>query len=397
MNKTTSIDKIFDVICGNSIAVAMFFSVFICSCHNVFAAGAAGRTVAGTIIASGNGATDGSSAKSERRTVKEQCIVGEYHNTITADARARRARRGIIIVGSGSNTRAMEPYGGSIEKALGYAATVNKYRSQFDGGINIYCMPIPNAVEYYCPDNARGWTGDERAAINGIFASLSDSVKAVDIYTTLGNHATEPIYSRTDHHWAPLGAYYAAEQFAGVAGVPFKPLSEYDEYRVRDYVGTMYRFSRDIAVKRAPEEFVYYVPRDVEYTTTYINYTLDRTRTVVTAEAEPCEGSFFRNYSDGSSGAYCTFMGGDTKTVAVRTSTRNGRRLMILKDSYGNALPGYLFGSFEEIHVVDCRYFTKNIIRYVDDNAITDILFANNLIHASMEKTHESYEKYLVQ
>jgi len=70
---------------------------------------------------------------------------------------------------------------------------------------------------------------------------------------------------------------------------------------------------------------------------------------------------------------------------------------MILKDSYCNALPGYLFGSFEEIHVVDCRYFTKNIIRYVDDNAITDILFANNLIHASMEKTHESYEKYLVQ
>ena len=132
----------------------MFFSVFICSCHNVFAAGAAGRTVAGTIIASGNGATDGSSAQTERSTVKEQCIVGEYHNTITADARARRARRGIIIVGSGSNTRAMEPYGGSIEKALGYAATVNKYRSQFDGGINIYCMPIPNAVGNNCPTMA---------------------------------------------------------------------------------------------------------------------------------------------------------------------------------------------------------------------------------------------------
>lgn len=326
-----------------------------------------------------------------------RCVVGEYHNTVTADARARRARRGIIIVGSGKNVRAMEPYGGSREKAAGYASTVNKYRSQFGGDINIYCMPIPNAVEYYCPDAARGWTGDGRAAINGIFANLSDSVKAVDVYTTLGNHASEPIYSRTDHHWAPLGAYYAAEQFAAVAGVPFKPLEEYDEHRIHDYVGTMYRFSRDIAVKRAPEDFVYYVPRDVEYTTTYINYTLDRTRTVVTSEAEPCEGDFFRSYSDGSSGAYCTFMGGDTKTVAVRTSTKNGRRLMILKDSYGNALPGYLFGSFEEIHVVDCRYFTKNIVRYVADNGITDILFANNLIHASMEKTCASYENYLVQ
>lgn len=325
------------------------------------------------------------------------CVVGEYNNTVTAGARARRARKGIIIVGTGHNTRAFEPYGGSIDKARGYADIANTYCSQFGSSVTVYCMPIPNAVAFYCPDAAEGWTGDERTVINTIFASLSDSVKAVDVYTTLGNHATEPIYSRTDHHWAPLGAYYAAEEFARVAGVPFKPLTDYDEYRIRNYVGTMYQFSRDIAVKRAPEEFVYYVPRDVDYTTTYINYTLDRTRTTVVAESEPCEGAFFRHYSDGSSGAYCTFMGGDTRTVSVRTSTKNGRRLMILKDSYGNALPGYLFSSFEEIHVVDCRYFTKNIVDYVSGNGITDILFANNLIHASMEKTREAYEKYLVQ
>lgn len=339
-------------------------------------------------------AADGMARKEE---MAESRTVAEYHNTVTAEASARKARKGIIIIGSGKNTRAVEPYSGSMDNALGYAGMVNRYDSLFGSRANIYCMIIPNAVEFYCPDAARGWTKEERPVINGIYGQLAESVKPVDVYTTLGKHAGEDIYSRTDHHWAPLGAYYAAQQFARVADVPFKPLDEYDEHVVRNYVGTMYRFSRDISVKRAPEEFVYYVPRDVDYTATYISYTLDATRRSVTSESEPHEGRFFLDYSDGSSGAYCTFMGGDTKTVTVRTSTKNGRRLMILKDSYGNALPGYLFGSFEEIHVVDCRYFTKNMADYVDANGITDILFANNLIHASMASITENYANYLVQ
>ena len=35
--------------------------------------------------------------------------------------------------------------------------------------------------------------------------------------------------------------------------------------------------------------------------------------------------------------------------------------------------------------------------KYVEDHKITDILFANNLIHASMAKTSQAYERYLTQ
>ena len=75
-------------------------------------------------------------------------------------------------------------------------------------------------------------------------------------------------------------------------------------------------------------------------------------------------------------------MGGDTKIAKVVTSTKNGRKVLILKDSFGNALPGYLFGSFEEVHVIDGRYFTKNMVDYVSENGITDIVFANNVFKA---------------
>lgn len=324
-------------------------------------------------------------------------IAAEYVNRVNAGDAVRKTRGNIVIAGSDSTVRAFELFKGRHEVGTQYAMTVNKYKQIFGDSINVYCMVIPNAVAYYCPDSARVWTDDEREAINNIYAGLSETVIPVDAYTTLGRHAGEPIYSRTDHHWAPLGAYYAAGEFARAAGVEFKSLQAYRPVTVRRYVGTMYTFSKDMAVKQAPEDFIYYVPDSIGYTTTYVNYTLDRARRNVIAETQPETGDFFRHYGDGSSGAYCTFMGGDTKTVKVETSAGTHRRLLIMKDSYGNALPGYLFHAFSQIHVVDCRYFTRNIIGYVRSNGITDILFANNLIHASMENTYKKYNMYLEQ
>lgn len=308
----------------------------------------------------------------------------------------RRTRSGIIIVGSGDSVRAFEPFRGTTDGGLGYADVVNRYKRTFGNEVNVYCMIIPTAVAFYCPEDARDWTKDQCAVVRSAYAHLSDSVKVVDLFDILSGHADEPIYSRTDHHWAPLGAYYAAQQFAALAGLPFADLSTYEEHVVHNYVGTMYRFSRDMAVKNAPEDFVYYVPTNVDYTTTYIRYQLGKKRQVV-REKEPEDGSFFYTFEDGSSSAYLTFMHGDLNTTKVKTSTRNGRRLLILKDSYGNALPAYLFHSFEEIHVVDCRYFKKNIVHYVQKNDITDILFANNAVHAYSPATHQSYNRYLEQ
>lgn len=318
-------------------------------------------------------------------------------SALTASAeQVRLTRSGIIIVGSGENVRAFEPFKGAQDGGVGYADAVNKYKQTFGDAVNVYCMIIPTAVAIYCPDEAKEWTNDQQTTVRNIYAHLSDSVKVIDLFDTMKQHAGEDIYSRTDHHWAPLGAYYAAQQFATLAGLPFADLSTYDKHVIHDYVGTMYRFSRDAAVKNAPEDFVYYTPNGVDYSTTYIRYQLGKHRQVV-REKEPEEGNFFYEYEDGNSQAYMTFMHGDLNTTRVKTSTRNGRRLLILKDSYGNAIPAYLFHSFEEIHVVDCRYFTKNIVHYVHKNDITDILFANNAGHAYAAATQKSYNRYLVQ
>ena len=311
-------------------------------------------------------------------------------------ADVRRTKSGIIIIGKGDSVRAVEPFRGLQERGINYAEAANRYKKTFGNKVNVYCMVIPTAIALYCPEEAQEWTKDEWAAIDNVYTHLKYDVQPIDLAETLKAHAAEAIYARTDHHWAALGAYYAAKQFAEVAQVPFADLSTYKEYAIHDYVGTMYRFSKDIAVKNAPEDFVWFVPQNVDYTTSYIKYKLGKNKQVI-SESAPEEGNFFFEYTDGSSAAYMTFMHGDLNTTTVKTSTKNRRRLLILKDSYGNALPGFLFHSFEEIHVVDCRYFLRNIATYVRENGISDILFANNAGHAHTEATYKAYHRYLEQ
>ena len=331
----------------------------------------------------------------EEELEQQERQVGKYENKVTAEEVATIANRGIIIVGKGDKTRALMAYGGGAKGGVDYAQSANEYKKMFPD-VNIYCMVIPTAVDFYCPEKAKRASNEEQPTINNIYAHLDQGVHAVDAYTILGKHAAEPIFLRTDHHWAPLGAYYAAQEFAKVAKVPFRPLSSYERKVVHGYVGSMYGYSKDISLKKNPEDFVYYVPKGVQYTTTYTDYRVNRNYEVV-GESKPYKGIFFYKYRDGDGGAYCTFMGGDTRITKVQTGNKNRRRVMILKDSFGNALPGYLFYSFEEIHVVDYRYFTKNMVDYVRENKITDILFANNIFNAYSNKICRKYVRFLHQ
>lgn len=306
--------------------------------------------------------------------------------------RTKITNNGIFIVGKAPNARAMMAYLGK-GGGLGYARVVNTYKEKFPD-VNIYCMVVPTAVEFYCPERAKSATLPESATIDTLYSKLRPDVHCVQLLPVLAAHTSEPIYLRTDHHWSPLGAFYAAQELCRVAQVHVPQLTEFEQHVTRNFVGTMYGFSGDIAIKRSPEDFIYYTPTNVTYTTTYTIYEVDSAFQIV-REYRPRQGEFFRHFKDGSGRAYCTFMGGDTKIAKVETSTNNGRKVLILKDSFGNAIPGYLFGSFQEVHVIDGRYFTKNMVDYVSENGITDIVFANNVFKAYAGG--RQYQKFLTQ
>ena len=334
-------------------------------------------------------ATDAPMEASQK--IGDQRAITEYHHEVNANAKMENA--GVIVVGSAPTARALMAFKNKNKKEKDFVKVVNAYQETFGPEVRVYCMVIPTAVEYYCPVSAESCTQPEFPILTELYALIDSAVRVVDLYMVMGEHVDENIYFRTDHHWSPLGAYYAARQFAMVAEVEVPDLADFESHTIEGFVGSMYGYSKDIAVKKSPEDFVYYTPRNDHYTTTYTKYKLDKDFQII-GEEKPHPGEFFVKASSTSS-AYCTFMGSDSRITQVKTEVSNGRRLLIMKDSFGNAIPGYLFGSFEEIHVIDFRYFTHNIKDYVREHGITDILMANNLSQVCAGAIGSAYQRFL--
>ena len=263
-------------------------------------------------------------------------------------------------------------YGGSYAAGRNYASYVNAYKSDLGENVNVYSMVIPTPCSYYMPDKYKNLIGSEQGNIDNINQYL-DGVKPVNVYDILGQHADELIYPRTDHHWGAIAAYYAAQEFASVAQVPFRDISQFEKITKPGYVGTLYGYSGDIVLKDNPEDFVYYAPQE-DYTTTYYNSDMSNERTgrllINLEKVKPVSW-------------YLVYMGSDDRITHIQTSARNGRTLCIVKDSYGNALTPYFMDSFEDIYVIDMRYFKPNAISFMKEHNVTDVLFAMNTFSAT--------------
>lgn len=324
-----------------------------------------------------------------------EAMAAEDDDDDINDGKAKLGSSGTIIVGKGEKVRALMAFGGTAKGGGGYVDLLNTLADEFPGK-NVYAMIAPLATEYYLPEKAAKASRPQKPFIYSVRDRLSPKVKFVDVYDELLKHRKEDIYLRTDHHWAGLGGYYAAKRLAETAGVPFRGLDAYDRHEIKGFVGSMYGYSKDISVKNAPETFVYYTPNQVGFDTEFVSYTLNKNFKII-RESKPYKSAFFKKFKDGSGNAYLTFIGTDQAFVKVKTSTPGNRKLLIIKDSYGNAVPGNLFYSFNEVHVIDFRYFTHNLKDYVNKNGITDIAVCFNVFNAYSSGSTSKVKKMLKQ
>lgn len=278
----------------------------------------------------------------------------------------------VLVMGNG---RGLVCFYGNNAGAERYAGYLNQYKQKLGESVKVYTLVAPTAGTYYMPDKYKKSLGvsDERAVIAHIGNNLN-GVTNVDVCETLGQHKDEHIFSSTDHHWQQLGAYYAAEQFAKAAGVQFAELSTYEKVVMEGYIGTLYGYSKENQkIKDNPEDFVYYVPSAA---TTVTNYPTDN---LTAGSTVP----LLTNVQGWKPVSWYLVFGMDDIVRHIKTDTTNGRKLMIVKDSYGNAVVPNLVGSFEEIWVTDMRYFKGSVTDFAKEKGITDLLFVMNTFSAT--------------
>lgn len=301
---------------------------------------------------------------------------------------------GAILYGKGDNFRAMFTTRAFKESDKSYADAINAFAEKYED-IKVYDMICPMAIGYYAPKQYQNYADDLKSMTLDMNKYLSDKVHVVNVYDKLMKHRDEEIFLRTDHHWSPLGAYYAAEEFARVARVKFRDMTYYDEHKIYDYVGSIYRMTGEETINEHKETFVYYTPNVASYSTITSTYEIDNNGNPTFQNAYK-ESDFFKTNTISKYSAYLVFMGGDNATVKVHIDGNNSKRnLLIIKDSFGDAVPSNLFYSFDNIYIVDYRYFLGDMDTFIKENEVSDILFINSVDSCKNDAAARKYRVFL--
>ncbi|MBE6907388.1 MAG: hypothetical protein E7476_14070 [Ruminococcaceae bacterium] len=261
---------------------------------------------------------------------------------------------------------AMSLFGGSDQMARWYADVVNTYQRELPG-VQVYDMIIPTAIEFYVPDKYRDLTASQKRTMDIIYDALDSNVKKVDAYLELQQHTDEYLYFRTDHHWTVRGAYYAYQAFCQQAGFTPIRLEDCETRRLDNFIGTMYAQTQDSTLLQNPDYVEYFIfPQSYQ--------------ALLYARNSPYYGvpcSLWAEYAK-SPNSYSVFLAGDYPLIQVKTDIHNGRKIMIVKESFGNAFAPYLINHYEEVYIVDQRYFQLASVEFIKEHGINELIFANN-------------------
>ena len=264
---------------------------------------------------------------------------------------------------------AYELCGASDEAGKDYAAAISEFKKSAPD-FTVYNMVVPTHTEFGIPQRLASeiYTQSQSQNIKTIYSSYTEDVKPINCYNALCRHKDEYVYFNTDHHWTGLGAYYAYQAFCEQTGQQALALTDCTEQTIEGFEGSFY--SADASL--SPDS---------------VHYWKFPYQTHAKRQEEPGAEMYDTDvYYEGAagSGAYITFIYGDSSLfIEYNDTNKNGKKIAVVKESYGNAFVPYLTNNYEEVHIIDFRYFTQNIKEYMQENGITEILFLNNTMSAN--------------
>lgn len=273
------------------------------------------------------------------------------------------------------NNQGFELFGSDEARATTYAETINGFADKLNG-ITVYDMVIPNHTEMGLPQRLKDSDAPSTSQaenIKSIYSKLSDKVTPVNAYNYLADHNDEYIYFGSDHHWSGLGAYYAYSAFAKTNNLPVLSLDDCTEQQIEGFTGTFTNTASGLDTDTVHYwEFPYEVTMDITDESGNVNtYT-----------------SPYYQYAEAGSLTYGVFIMGDHPLTVLNSASENaetGKKIAVIKESYGNAFVPYLTYNYEEVHVIDFRTFGDNLVSYCQQNGIDEVLFLNGVMSANTQ------------
>lgn len=233
-------------------------------------------------------------------------------------------------------------------------------------GLHKYVMLVPTAASLYKDKLPKyAMVGDEEPYLSKVQRMLPSNIQFVDVFPALYAGREQPIFYKTDHHWTTRGAYAAYLELCKQMGLTPQSKEDFDIRQVTDeFYGSLY--SKSGFRHLQPDRIELYLPKEPEsYTVTYV-------------DEEESVDTLYAMEQLQKKDKYAVFLNGNYALIHIETAHPDGKKLLVVKDSYANSFIPFLLKHFSEIDVVDLRYYEGDLAAFVNEHEIDDMLLLYN-------------------
>ena len=221
------------------------------------------------------------------------------------------------------------------------------------------------------PKNARLF--DQAKYIDQVQKAMKD-YNFVDVRDTLMDHNDEYIYYKTDHHWTSAGACLAYDVWSEHTGGE----AETEDGLVKNVVSDKFRgslYSKILDADSAYDEiWTYGLQKDEAFGSKDCTVTIDEKQQL---------DSIYDDEKLQEKDKYAYFLGGNYGQVHIQNqkaaSKAKGKNILIIKDSFANSFVPFVTQDYENIYMVDLRYYNGDMKAYLQEHEITDVLVLYNI------------------
>ena len=221
------------------------------------------------------------------------------------------------------------------------------------------------------PKNARLF--DQAKYIDQVQKAMKD-YNFVDVRDTLMDHNDEYIYYKTDHHWTSAGACLAYDVWSERTGGE----AETEDGLVKNVVSDKFRgslYSKILDADSAYDEiWTYGLQKDDAFGSKDCTVTIDEKQQL---------DSIYDDEKLQKKDKYAYFLSGNYGQVHIQNqkaaSKAKGKNILIIKDSFANSFVPFATQDYENIYMVDLRYYNGDMKSYLQEHNITDVLVLYNI------------------
>ena len=96
-------------------------------------------------------------------------------------------------------------------------------------------------------------------------------------------------------------------------------------------------------------------------------------------QSDDIRNSIYRDSYLDTKDKYAYFYGGNFGLIEAKMpDAQTGRRLLIIKDSYAHCFAPFTYGYFDEVDMLDPRYYNASVSELIAGKDYTDVLFLFN-------------------